>query len=816
MPEPTIRGDLFARFQTVALARPDQPALLNLSGSGNVSFHQLRLKAESTAAGLAARGVCPGDRIAIHMSRSVDAFAAMLGVGLAGAVAVPLDPFYPMARRSFILADCRPKYVLDSWTPDRSGQKSELSPWPVLWLEDLEAEPGRFQSIEQRPPQTPLYLIYTSGSTGTPKGVAGSAAATANRIEWMWNAFPFGSSDVLAARTSPAFVDSVWELYGGLLAGIPTLIVPSRDSSDPTRLIALLRESRATRITVVPALLNLLLEAEPRLGNALPALNLWTSSGEALPRDTAIRFHAAAPNATLLNLYGTTEIAGDATFAIVASPTQPIGARIPIGRPIANTRCYVLGPGQKPVQPGEEGELYVGGQAVALGYYNRPEETAARFLPDPEAPAERMYRTGDRVFEGPDGMLYYAGRGDRQVQIRGNRVELEEIENALIGLNAGIREAVVAAVGLPGELRLIAYIAPTEANSCQLSTLLGQVLPEFACPGKFIGMEALPRLPNGKLARDISRWAPQSHPDPDVSPNDLPATDSEQWIAATWSDLLNVSPVRRTDSFLRLGGDSMQWIRFLLRLGRRQAIGERQESALTMRMSALEAALILDGAGPVSPIPDEGIIIESLTHADVDQTAALAMESFLRAEPMAQALELPSHEFRLFCRQVVDESMRHGTSVVARDRVSGKLVGFCMAHGFDGAMPAASGEAQYPSMSPIFALMEELQAKYVALRGPFEPCEVAEIFMTGCAPGLDALSLAASIEREVCGRLKAHGYRRVITICTHQATVFLSERVHRFESLAVIRYSEFAYRNRKPFESIGSGHPGAVLFEGGL
>ncbi|MFN3432639.1 MAG: amino acid adenylation domain-containing protein, partial [Candidatus Sericytochromatia bacterium] len=267
-------------------------------------------------------------------------------------------------------------------------------------------------------PDRLAYVLYTSGSTGRPKGVMATHRAAVNRFAWMWEAFPFAPGEVACLKTTLSFVDAVWEVFGPLLRGVPGVIVPEDVVRDPARFVATLAEAGVTRLVLVPSLLRLLLTECPDLAARLPRLGLWVVSGEALSPDLAQAFHAALPGRTLLNLYGSSEVAADATYQVV----PPGAERVAIGRPIANTQVHVLDANLRPVPVGVAGELCVGGAGLARGYWQAPELTSERFVASPFGPG-RLYRTGDRARWLADGTLEYLGRLDRQLKLRGQRIE---------------------------------------------------------------------------------------------------------------------------------------------------------------------------------------------------------------------------------------------------------------------------------------------------------------------------------------------------------------------------------------------------------
>ena len=263
----------------------------------------------------------------------------------------------------------------------------------------------------------------------------------------MWRRYPFGRKEICCVKTSLSFVDSVWEIFGPLLQGVPLVIAPDEVAREPRRLIGFLAAERVTRIVLVPSLLQAFLGDCANLRSKLPKLLLWTSSGEELPAELARRFKNSHPYALLLNLYGSAEVAADVTcFEYCGPPVGAIGASVPIGRPIANTQVYLLDAHGQPVPVGIAGELFVGGAGLARGYWRRPELTAEKFVANSfsDDANSQLFRTGDLARYLPDGNIEYLGRADRQVKIRGQRVELGEIEAAL-GRHPLVRQCAVVA-----------------------------------------------------------------------------------------------------------------------------------------------------------------------------------------------------------------------------------------------------------------------------------------------------------------------------------------------------------------------------------
>ena len=292
--------------------------------------------------------------------------------------------------------------------------------------------------------------------------------------------------------------------FGPLLAGVPSVILPADAVRDPEELLQTLARHGVTRIVLVPSLLRALLDHAPNLAERVPRLLLWSCSGEVLPGDLAERFRRAFPGATLLNIYGASEVAADVTCHEVTKD-EVFGASVPIGKPISNTQIYVLDQYRNPVPVGVRGEIYVGGEGLALGYWNRPELTAERFVENPLAPdnSPRLYRTGDLGRWRADGELEYLGRVDGEVKLRGMRIELGEIESVL-ATHDGIRDAAVELVDEGAEARLVAYLAPSNGDGLKARELrrhLRTKLPEHMVPARYVVLQQLPLLPSGKVNR---------------------------------------------------------------------------------------------------------------------------------------------------------------------------------------------------------------------------------------------------------------------------------------------------------------------------
>jgi amino acid adenylation domain-containing protein len=428
-----------------------------------LSYQELDRRANQLGHYLQELGVAPETLVGICLERSLNFVVALLGVLKAGGAYLPLDPSYPEQRLEFMVDDSGASVLLTQTHLRTAFSATQAR----LVCVDAESEAIAKQS-ESHPdrnvtPQHLAYVIYTSGSTGKPKGVAVEHKQLLNRFAWMWKCYPFDPDEVGCQKTALNFVDSIWELLGPLLKGIPTAIIPDRALKDANTLVTILAEQRVTRIWVVPSFLRMLLETFPDLQGRLPRLKFWVSSGEALPVELSERFRKLMPNSVLYNLYGTSEV-WDVTWYDPGTQGQAL-SRVPIGRSISNMQVYILDNQLQPVPIGIPGELYVGGVGLARGYIKRPEMTAEKFIPSPfsDKPGARLYRTGDLARYRLDGNIEYFGRIDHQVKIRGFRVELGEVEMMLAQHPRVQQIAVIAREDNPGDQRLVAYVVQNPA-----------------------------------------------------------------------------------------------------------------------------------------------------------------------------------------------------------------------------------------------------------------------------------------------------------------------------------------------------------------
>jgi amino acid adenylation domain-containing protein len=599
-PAPTAAevGGLHRQFARQAAATPERIALVQCGDTGadtSIRYGELDALADRIARRLRAEGAGPGAVVGVCLERSIGMVAGLLGILKTGAAYLPLDPAYPPARLEYMLSDSGAALLL---TADALLPRLPAADTRVVRLADCAADDADAAApvpAATLQPEDLAYVIYTSGSTGQPKGVEATYGATWNRLTWMWRTQPFTADEVCAQKTALSFVDSVWEIFGPLLQGVPSIILPDLLVKDVPRLIEALARHEVTRLVLVPSLLRALLEAGEEagadagpatgpatgqaLGERLPLLRYWVCSGETLPMQLVRRFRDALPEARLINLYGSSEVAADVTWHDATAPAQAAGAppaQVPIGQPIDGVRCCILDEHLEPVAPGIVGELYIGGDCLARGYRGRPDLTRERFIANPFGPG-RLFRTGDRVRwlplpeaaagEGgrrPD--IEYLGRSDSQVKLRGFRIELGEIEDALRE-HPAVADAVVLLAEAPAGPRLVAYVAaPTQPPSpADLRRHLSRFLPEYMVPSGFELLERLPLTPNGKVDRRALARLGLSEPASEHA-TEPPASELERTLAAIWADVLGHEAIGRHDDFFRLGGHSLLATRVIARI----------------------------------------------------------------------------------------------------------------------------------------------------------------------------------------------------------------------------------------------------------
>ncbi|WP_374985285.1 non-ribosomal peptide synthetase [Streptomyces fradiae] len=615
-------ADAAHRLDTALLARwdarPDLPAIVD--GADTLLAGEVRDRAVRTAALLREHGVRPGDRVAVLLERSADFVVAVAAVVLAGGAHVAIDTANPRDRVQFLLQDSAPRLVLTSTAllPELPGEQDT----PVLTVEECAKapDPDGFAPVDALADH-PAVVIYTSGSTGRPKGSLLSHRGVTARLRSLQGSHPIGEDDRVLHHTACTFDMFLVEVYWPLLHGAAVVVAAPGRHRDPDHLAALIRDRGVTTVWWVVSLLELFLLALGP-GERVDGLRQVLTGGEALSPELVRRFHSRS-RATLSNLYGPSECTMYCTAWVC--PRDPDPETVLIGSAIEETTLRVLDPRGLPVPRGDAGELYIGGVGVSLGYHDRPELTAERFVPDPVDPsAGPLYRSGDLVREVAPGQFAYLGRVDRQVKVRGFRIEPGEIEGAALGV-PGVRQAAVVADGAGHETRLVCFVvldgaaagtspAPRDEaardeaardeaardeaagdaarrGAERVRAALAERLPPHMVPAAIVPLERFPLTPNGKLdhaglaARAAAALpaaatpaAPAGSPAPEVGApgpeTGAPAAgpDLAVVVAEIWASVLGVPAVGPADDFFALGGDSFRAVRAVRELEERTGL----------------------------------------------------------------------------------------------------------------------------------------------------------------------------------------------------------------------------------------------------
>jgi amino acid adenylation domain-containing protein len=545
-------------FQTVAAWFRAQVALRGNAialemGGRQLSYAELDALSDRVASALHRRGVGREVVVGLYVTRSVEMMVCLLGILKAGGAYLPLDPAFPAQRIEYLVRDSGVSLIVT--------EKSLLSSLPesgatVLPVEDLLAAEAGDMPGEQVRADDLAYLIYTSGSTGQPKGTEITHRSLVNLLDSMLREPGLDKQDTLVAVTTLSFDIAGLELFGPLVSGGKLVLASREQVLDPMALADLLERSEATVLQATPSTWRMLVESG-WLGK--PDLRMWCG-GEALSAELADSL--LTRGSELWNLYGPTETTIWSAAHRVSSGEDPIL----IGRPIANTRMYILDNHGEPLPVGANGELYIAGEGVARGYRDRVELTTERFSPEPFVAGERMYRTGDLARYRRDGQIQLLGRADQQIKLRGHRIELGEIEAAL-ERHSSVQQAVVSVHGKAADQRLVAYVrlAAGRVESEDLRRWLLQRLPEYMVPGAYVVMEEFSLTPNGKVDRKLLPI-----PDEQLRERNAPAVaarnPTEQRVAAIWSDLLETKAVGMRENFFDLGGHSLLLVRVHARL----------------------------------------------------------------------------------------------------------------------------------------------------------------------------------------------------------------------------------------------------------
>lgn len=622
---------LVSLLRAQAEATPNAPAVSD--DRETITYAELHRRAERLAGQLRMRGAGPDAIVGLGLRRSVGLSVAVVGVLLAGAAYLPLDPDLPEDRLAYIADDAKPVAVVatdetaGALPDDLRGRAVLIDAGGAL----AAAVPADADDVPDPSPSDAAYVLYTSGSTGRPKGVVTEHHAIVNRLVWMQHALPIGPDDVVLQKTPYGFDVSVWELVWPLLHGARLVMAEPGGHRDPQYLADVIERDGVTTLHFVPSMLDLFLE-DAGVAARCGTLRQVICSGEALPESTVRRYHEllAAP---LHNLYGPTEAAIDVTWweCTPGDASSPV----PIGRPVWNTRTYVLDESMRPVPVGSPGELWLAGRQLAREYLGRPDLTSERFVPDPFAddwtaagtpvePGARMYRTGDLARWRPDGALDYLGRTDDQVKLRGLRIELGEIEETL-GRHPAVARAAASLDRDGGPARLVAHVVLTDPAAVSDDALTGallahagETLPGYMVPSALAYVSELPLSPNGKLDRRRLPSIPRDGAAESAGANTgrPPATPREQQLCELFAEMLDRAIVGPEQHLFELGGDSLLAARLAARIRTRLGVDLQlgavfaapTPAALAARIEsgddlhALEPLLELRAAGDAPPL----------------------------------------------------------------------------------------------------------------------------------------------------------------------------------------------------------------------
>ena len=573
-------------------------AVAVIDGSTKTTFGELCERSQAIATALRRRAVAPGDRVGVCMDASADLFATILGIWSAGAVYVPLDPGVPHERLGLVAQDAGIALAV----------VARANAHIVFGVNRMIVEDIASASDDPRPSQSAAggsaYILYTSGSTGTPKGVEISHAAAANAILGAIDVCAFDKRDVTLYRTAISFDLSVYDIFCALVSGAMLVVAPRSAAADPLAIADLVEEHAITHLLLGPALLAALLER--RAFDRCGSLRIVTCGGEALPRSLVERFSTRSA-AALYNLYGPSEATMLVTLhRCVMEDVHGREASAPLGRPLANTHVSVRDAQQWPVPLGAIGEITIGGLQLAAGYINRPDETASAFVGDPARPGRRLYRTGDLARLQLDGSIVFLSRNDKQVKIRGNRVEPAEVAAAIERI-AGVQTAVVCAHrrvvhDLDATFVLVAYALLNEASPLTSNAIrdrLRATLPQYMVPIEVVLIDAFPLTVSGKIdekalaagsycRRAIPVEAGGGQTSREYSLRGI----TREQVRMIWESLLARTNIGDYDNFFDIGGDSLLAVRLMLQI--EEAFGQSvalSEFFDTMTIAGLAASI---------------------------------------------------------------------------------------------------------------------------------------------------------------------------------------------------------------------------------
>lgn len=554
---------LHCDFERIVALAPKATALC--CNGVTVSYEELDTRATVVANRLRQVGIRPDDVVGLFIERSIDMVVGLLGILKAGGAYLPLDPDYPEQRISYMESDAEVRVILSR--RGLSERLASITSARIIHLDDDSRVPGLADIYSESCPQDVnlAYVVYTSGSTGAPKGVMVPHRGPVNYLRNLQETFNISPQDRALSVSTLAFDASVRDLFGALNAGASVHLVPGRYTPDPETLTRIIQSGTISLLlSSTPSLLRALcMHASPDLKSRL---RLILVSGEILDQALISRVITCFGTQVLIvNQYGPTECTMTTT-RYVTGP-RDIGRTIPVGKPIGNTRVRILDDMLRPVRTGEIGQIFIQGAGLARGYVRRPDLTAERFLASPFGDGERLYRTGDLGRFQTDGELEFIGRSDRQVKVRGNRVEPAEIESRLLEHPSIVATAVVSREARPNtDPIIIAYVVcNASVDTHTLRPFLQETLPDYMMPGGYVVIPSIPLTQSGKVDyKALPPWSPEVASVAYQAPN----TDTERKLAVIWTQVLKIDRVGLNDNFFELGGHSLNAIHMLALVGR--------------------------------------------------------------------------------------------------------------------------------------------------------------------------------------------------------------------------------------------------------
>jgi amino acid adenylation domain-containing protein len=541
----TRRLLLHEYFEKQARITPDAKALS--IGAQSISYRELDSRADRIAGGLRAAGIPRGSLVGLHVERSIDWVAGILGILKARSTVVPLPPSHPVEWIREILGFASLAVVLDH----EDSPLHPSSPGKRLGMAELESGGEEHGADLMADRDHPAFVLCSSGSTGKPKMIVRSHASFFHRLHWTWRELPFDSGEVGCQKAHLTTTHSIYELFEPLLTGIPAVIVPDRDARNLSVFWRTLRDAKVSRLLMVPSALRATLDMP---GFVPPPLEVLTIMGEYLHPDLADRILEAFPEQTkIFSIYGSTE-ASSTLVCDLRSPREP-GADLPLGVPLSpEIHPLVLGPDLEPVDPGEKGRLFMGGPALFSGYLGDTSTTSSVLT---EVPGEEsiFFDTRDEVRLLPNGQIQFLGRVDDMVKVRGYRVELPDVERAILQHPEVTQATVLATDRLGGGTGLVGFYVPATVPRSDVYGELHDRLPHFMIPSDLVALDSLPLTASSKVdrARLLEDYAGLTRP----AENDGTATATEARVMQVWEEILGHSHFRLDDSFFEVGGDSL-------------------------------------------------------------------------------------------------------------------------------------------------------------------------------------------------------------------------------------------------------------------